>query len=787
MLQQDLFSQIHSELPGNSPLDFHPIIALKNGILVAHPGAISLAVRAVLMNTAKHGGVAEAFLQNLAIAQEAYSETSGFWPSRELHLSPPNPSGLRSSLCEFADGRFQHVIQVSVPLDEFPESAFGGVCQMPQSVRKAIADDVEEFWKFLTLKSGYRSAVTVLLLSGWGSGVAFELPFNDADAPTGWQFQHLTFSDAAQLGACESGKLKHLCRIARQVETMAQLGYSVSNINGVMNLFSHWRETNGQLIPEHLVDIDPPCNLVIPTDECFKPRLEAARNLDLRALPFLRGSFRRVQRIEWDSFGPQKQIYGSVDDAASKRLLGAVTYADQVWWIEITQISSEETSFSWQYQVWNAIMQWLSAVAPQILQDFSKRLPNAAAYVRVAIHGDSPDNFGDAEDHDPAIHLEVDEHSHSSTTIVIQRRWINTLRRPSNDGEIALVALLIKHLITTPHFQPSINEVLSSVRRGLPSPDWRWLHAYSVSTLLERLSASGLISHFREIPLSASALVKCGSVWRFHNRADGYEFSTEEQCQRFLKNYYDFLLGELIIHIKQFDRAKLVAASAARYQSARAEQRVWRTTIRALRSIHGIADADKTALEQQSAMNAVQRASKVICEIAACEAPETGGAQPSPDDLDELFARALLIFGNGQLWAGIRAGVVKPHLKISPAGDLLSDRSIFEKTFVPAASKLNTKTLDEAAEKYVRRNSPSFDDRPSDQLSLSIGLREALEAEFDCSAEAFVDLQHAIMQLTEDSCMNVLILRRSELHSALIQNEVYGESDPAKLLELTCH
>ena len=32
----------------------------------------------------------------------------------------------------------------------------------------------------------------------------------------------------------------------------------VDNVNGALNLFGNWRATNGQVIPEHMVDMEPP-------------------------------------------------------------------------------------------------------------------------------------------------------------------------------------------------------------------------------------------------------------------------------------------------------------------------------------------------------------------------------------------------------------------------------------------------------------------------------------------------------------------------------------------------
>ncbi len=781
-MELEHFEYIGSSLPGDSPLEFYPVIAIPNGILVAHPGVMSLAARTALLQTAKRGGLEDALMKNLAATQEDYSEWTGFWPTRQLRLTGPTKDGLRGSVCKFAPGRFQHVIQLPLSVEHFPQTAFGTIVELGEEVIKAIREDIERFWRFLESEDDYREAITIVLMGGCGGATAFDLALDGDNAPSGWRFLHVSFAEAAQLGACENGKLRHLWRIVAQVELLQRLGYSVSNINGTINLFGNWRKTKGQFIPEHFVDMEPPCNLMLPIDGLFEARLEAAQNRDLRVLPYPDGTFKRVQRIEWGKYEELRPIYGSIEDVASQRLMGAIAVGDQVWWVEAVQDQSETVSFNWQYQLWRAAMQWLAAVAPQIVADFPHLVAESARYVCVIVgEGETYHSEEGSRESDPFQLLRCTTAPDRSANVIVEKKWVETLQRPQNDAEVALTVALLEPILASSEDPPPRDALAASIRRAVPSPDWRWLHAGEVKSLIKRMSAGGLVGTFHEIPLSASALVKCGSVWRFRKRADGYEFTVEDECRDFLKNYYDFILDELIAHIKNFNRSQLVLASAERYQAARGDQGAWRTSIRALRSIRG-AVADETALERQSAINAVLRAAKVVCEIAACEAPEEGGAVAGQDDLDEMYARSLLLFGNGQLYACIRAGIVPPHLKISPAGDLLSDRSFFEKTMVPATIKLNTKELDSAAADYGTRNAVE-EQETQERLTWTNDLRHAIENEFCCPAEAFVDLQFALLQLAETRKEGAFVIRRSELHAVLEENDAYIGCDPTAMLE----
>jgi hypothetical protein len=300
-------------------------------------------------------------------------------------------------------------------------------------------------------------------------------------------------------------------------------------------------------------------------------------------------------------------------------------------------------------------------------------------------------------------------------------------------------------------------------------------------TPLDRLAGRGLLDSFKAIPKSALALAKCGSVWRFHSRSEGLEIAGEDACKDFLTRYRAHMLEELIRKIQIFNRADLTILAAKRYQASRQEQSTWRRAIRAMRAIQGSA-ADRHAFQRQNDMNAVQRAAKSIMEIAACEARPTDGLPPDEDDLDDLFATALLLLGNGQLFASIRAGLVEPRLKISPAGDLLSDRSVLDATLRPGAVWKNAQTLDEADRSYGQDRVPTRPQVGDERLRIDVKLRRAIEAEYQVSAEAFFDLQYAVLQVIEAAGDDVATMRRSELARILAANESYPSDDAMRLL-----
>lgn len=581
-------------------------------------------------------------------------------------------------------------------------------------------------------------AVTVLLLSGWGTLHRVAPPINEAQAPENWEFLPLNFSDGATFGACENGKFRDVCRTLEQVRKLEAEGYSFQDVNGIVNLFGFWRTTNGNLIPEHIRDIAPPCNIVIPTD------------------------------------------------AMAGRLLGAAAVRGRIWWVECLPESDE--SREWCYRIWHAVIQWLAAIGERIALDHSDIFSVGAHDVRVAAPGNGALDRMDHSRFDgtalpDTVTAAMDDDGVAKVTLSAE--WVQHLWNADNAAEVELVAAILEQIVGE---RLARDDLRQAVRRAIGSSDWRWLHARPVLRPADRVGSTRLVGRFREIGLSAVSLAKCGSAWQFRERSEGTEIEGEEECKAFLTRYRDDGLDRLIALIRRFDREKLVSLAADSYQAARLEQSSWRATIRALRAIHGSA-ADARAFERQNSINAVQRASKSVCEIAACEAPESGGVVPGPIDLEEMYARTLLLFGNGQLFASIRAGLVKPQLRISQAGDLLSDRSVLEVSLRPGAEWTNARALDESADAYRRERNEYESAAPSERSALPADLRNAIEAEYGVAAEAFLDLQYEVIQMAELKGRPVFTARLSELAQALKSNPDYQSDDPLPLLRrltLTC-
>jgi hypothetical protein len=172
---------------------------------------------------------------------------------------------------------------------------------------------------------------------------------------------------------------------------------------------------------------------------------------------------------------------------------------------------------------------------------------------------------------------------------------------------------------------------------------------------------------------------------------------------------------------------------------------------------------------------------KALAEIAACEADPAGVREPSEADLDEMYATAMLLIGNGQLLPVIRSGMIEPRLKISPTGDLISERGTVQKLLEPSAAWTNGKSLDEAAAAYVSDRSDATTDDPPPVWDA--GLRAAIEAEYQIAAEPYVNLPHFLGRMAEDRGQDVFFERLSAIERLLQDSADYAGIKVRPLLD----
>jgi hypothetical protein len=123
--------------------------------------------------------------------------------------------------------------------------------------------------------------------------------------------------------------------------------------------------------------------------------------------------------------------------------------------------------------------------------------------------------------------------------------------------------------------------------------------------------------------------------------------------------------------------------------------------------------------------------------------------------------------------------LIPAKIRISPAGDILTEREILDRVVRPGAEWIVRKRHDEAAQGYgAREVGADLEQKPLDPA-----LKEALEAEYRISVEGLFSLQFALAELAEEHNQPVPVLLRSQLALWLARNERFRGGKALPLLE----
>jgi hypothetical protein len=102
---------------------------------------------------------------------------------------------------------------------------------------------------------------------------------------------------------------------------------------------------------------------------------------------------------------------------------------------------------------------------------------------------------------------------------------------------------------------------------------------------------------------------------------------------------------------------------------------------------------------------------------------------------------------------------------------------------MPGAELVNRRVLDEAAESYSRNRRREENENAREGLRWSEDRRHAVEVEYHTSAEAFVDLQYAIIDIAKARGEGSFTIQRNELRELLAREEPYRSQNPISLLK----
>ena len=771
---------ILNSTPGNSPIEFQPLLRTEEGIIVAVPTNLCTAVRALLIDTAVRHGLGRRLKYDLMWMQALLLRQGNFrllpnGPVREI-----DGKLIHDMLHELSGGRYVHVIQSLDGFEGWAERGFAGVPCTPDWV-EAIMSRIRAARAAASARAGFVEGMTVWLTGGWGAGRSFEADRDPALAD--WPLITLEPADAVVLANCEVGKLSDLCRLQRQLKLVELQGFDFVYANGFLNLFQWWRVTDHALIPPHETDVTPPMGVNFDTNLFLDARREAAEEIDRRSVQHPDGSWRLVGKFERGALAKKfGAVYGSLEDVLKGKLVAVIPRESSTWWVEFIDDKAEADRDV--FETWRTVLLWAALVMPAVLREFDAK--DLIGNIRITV---SPGEFVAAKDRfnvtdnasdeaiDAAIELTIDPPTHS-VHIVLGKDWYKGFYRPDNYAEISLgttIAWAAAQLFGSKRPRSDFRVI---VQGAAGSADFRHRHAFRAERAIDRLTAMGLIKVFKPIPLSAAALAKCGSAWVSHPREKGVRIRGKDDCIAFLGAFVVERQASLQAEIRRFDRKSLVVNALESLQSAITSENHWGRSARALRAIYGV-DADfRMSLEAVTRSNGVIRADSILAELAATEAAVTGGRLVGQMDLEELQAKALQLFLSADLLPAFYADRIEAEINLSPTGDVLYSHNFEELAIKSAAEVRHEYERDRKSTEYVERFTVEREPKEADT-----DLKRALIAEYGVPSELVASFSDALVELSHERGSGVFVVRRSELIAALNALEDLAAYDTEPLVD----
>lgn len=742
--------------PGDSDLERRPIAAFAEGIIVVAPHNLSTAARAHLIETAIANDAGGRLRHELLQAQSERITISSFSEMWDVPAQSIEGHPVKQTVWQRSAGRPVHLLQLVDDFEGSPPVNFGGVSES-ESLDRVASQSIAFVRDIMRKRPDFREGLTIIFLGGWGRAGSLSLPKDDPD----WDVIAVEPEDAAAMSLVGSGRPMDLWRLNKQLRRIEAQGFEICGANGWLNLFALWLHTDRTLIPEHQIDFQPPAIFNFPTDLLLEVRQDAARRNERRALPLPNGRFEIVTRLDRDDyFDANKPTYVSTEGIRRGEMLGVVLGHRPVW-VRVVPDSVSDRSFD-THETWKAVLHWLE-VGMSAFDARYRGEDRSAVLISLEIEWprDRLGNPVENADIDASIAVELNV-SGRTAGVRLSPAWQHGLHRPDNYAELRLAAVLFAVIGALTGTAVAMDDLFAMMCEVVGSDDIRWRHSFVADRPLTLLKAHGMLEPFHEVPLSATALVRCGSTFATRPRVMCSTINGAEECFAFLMAQHGALLQQLCASLRTYDRAQIVQASLSRIVSALAEEEMWTMSARALRAIHGAEKDIERSLKRRNEINAAIRGGLIVAEIAAVEAANDEGLAVGEADLDELMALALLLFQTAELVPPMRAGFMDSQLKISPTGDILHDHSFSRSALAPSVQIRHSEQRAEADKSYRLH----FEKAP-ESAPLPDKYEAAVSAEYHMSFDAYLAFSGACAELAISAGTAILRLSRSALLSAL--------------------
>lgn len=780
---------------GHSDLERSPIIIRNDEVHLVLPTAVSSAIRRYVIERMDEYGMRVNFVRTLADEfAEFFSDMSllGSYSGAPLNFHRMHGHLVASISISSDIGRYLNFVFYLDSLESFADGGLVGHNPPPEqreSLSEAVDRAIDQGYDAVCKEAHFLECLTVFVSCGVGRGVYLTPSFKQRDK---WGFRGLSAADLATLSQLPNCKGLSLWRLMKAEDRISDMGVTLLNVNGLLNMVGWARSLDGHLVPHGDIPHDfgasgGPLMLMIEQNAIRTVRHKVDVHWDFHMTQDPTGAWVEVSKEGNSLFEEdESQPIFVAHESPSPSIWPRAVYetSKRRWWIELERTEGE--TGRWAFERYKMVKTWLVRMVP-VLERAFPTLPEGAIVWRTHFDGllGKQDARGERDflTYDQALaSLAADVRENNLLYVTATPTFEEALFHPENIAEHALVEKSVKGFASIAGVPLDESTLAALVSEIVPDTAARQTHAFRARHFRDFVHES-IWSRPVVIDIDDSALLKLGLGWRARDQKDGGDLEGKDVCTSYLNKLMRILEDEICMELQTLDRRDVIDFALNNHESAINERDNWRRTAAAVLALHKDQEATlETIAEHEGELNGVFQSSRLLVEFAICECRATGGRPPGRLDMSQLMAKVMLLASLGGWSDAIRWGAMEPRLRITPLGDIHANMDFRETILAPYARVGSDLTVKDSVESYA--------ENLKDAEIVKDGSGDTPAEFWDALAEQF-GVPFAAVRYFVDSIENfgmerreaIFRIKRSELIAELVQDASFGPDVFAALLE----
>jgi hypothetical protein len=776
---------------GHSTLERYPL-AYRNGeIFVLLPTALSAAIRRYVVEQLNTPKLREAFAATLGLT---YAKLISETPLLGLSSSAPaqfqkTDAGLLAGASTRVDrGLYINFVFFIDTLDGFEDNGLVGIYPAgdPRKLAQEVDQWIDHAYNDVRKMADFRECLTVLVACGIGRAI---IDFISDKKRENWRLEFIGASDLLTLSWLPDFKALSLWRLLEAQDRVEELGVTLQNINGLLNMVGWARSLGGHLVPhgdlpDDFADGDRPKFLVIEQNSLLKVRHEVDTCWDAHAVEDIDGHWVLVRKEGEALFEEDRNtpFYVAEEPRTPLRWPRSVYETPaRPWWLEL-QTAPEARGY-WAFERTKMLKTWLCRMVP-VLEDELHGLPPGPLVWRVKFEGKLGDQEGDRKREfmtfEQAVTTVTAEAAGSSVTLVAAPDFENAIFHPENIAERALVSRAVEGFTKLAGRSLSTAEDEAIVQRIVQNASARQSHAFMARCFRDFVRGSVWRSPIT-IDADDAALIKLGLGWRQRDRNLGGDIRGKEACTGYLNPVVRLLEDDLCRDLRELDRRSVIMFALTNHESAIYDRDTWNRTAAAAIALHNDKEATlQTIAEHQGEMNAVFQATRLLVEFAICECPLKGARKPGRLDMSRLMAKVLEIASLGGWSDAIYWDAMEPRLRVTALGDIHANVTFQREVLAPYGRAGSDLAVHQNIENYAE-NLAEPEARDTDASMFAPEFHDALEEQFGVPLDGIRKFIDALENVGIKRRHAILTTKKSRLLESMT-NENFVDLPTATIL-----